>query len=80
MGTDDERNGLVLCKLHHAALDERLIAINPETLHIELRNRLYSLVQLKIEFPSIGHLAAKPAREALDWLFGHRKAPLSERS
>jgi putative restriction endonuclease len=79
-GTDDERNGLVLCKLHHAALDERLIAINPETLHVEPRKPLYSLTQLKIEYTSIEHLASKPAREALDWLFNHRNVLLSEPS
>jgi hypothetical protein len=80
LGTDDERNGLVLCKIHHAALDKRFIAINPETLCVERLSRLYSLEQLKIEDDSILHLRKKPAIEALTWLYAHRATLLEEPS
>jgi|SRR5580700_914334 putative restriction endonuclease len=80
LGTDDERNGLVLCKVHHTALDKRLIAINPKTLCVELLDELYSLDQLKIEHTSILHLREKPAMEAIEWLYAHRTISYGEPS
>lgn len=80
LGTDDERNGLVLCKVHHVALDRRFIAINPETLCIEPLKPQYSLDELKIEHTSILQLREKPATEALAWLYAHRAIPFEQPS
>jgi predicted restriction endonuclease len=33
-GSDDPRNGLVLCATHHRAFDKKLFAIDPSTLQL----------------------------------------------
>lgn len=36
----DPRNGLALCKIHHAAFDERLIGIEPDSLEVRVSDRV----------------------------------------
>lgn len=71
-GCDDPRNGLVLCRNHHRALDKALIAINPDTLALELRCDLDSSA-LGVTRTSIAHLRALPAPEALRIAYGAEK-------
>jgi putative restriction endonuclease len=68
-GSDDPRNGLVLCALHHRALDAGLFSIEPGSLKIHCREAGPDTSALKIEHPTLGHLAMKPHREALEWLW-----------
>ena len=65
-GTDDERNGIVLCSLHHRAFDRGLFAINPESLEIVPAPKGPSLKQIGITKKSISHLQNFPHRKALE--------------
>jgi predicted restriction endonuclease len=73
-GTDDRRNGLGLCVLHHRMFDAKLFSIEPETL--ELRPlEPYTLADLRISRTGIGHLQVKPHHEALRWRWERRLLP-----
>lgn len=67
MGSDDPRNGLVLCANHHAAFDPFLFAIEPKSLEIKTRTDGPDCDALAIDRKSLKHLREKPALEALDW-------------
>lgn len=67
-GTDDPRNGLVLCGNHHDALDKELIGIEPQSLRIEMLGD-YSASELGVVKSDLHHLRAKPHLEALKWLW-----------
>ena len=66
-GSNDPRNGLVLCALHHRAFDEGLFAIEPNTLRICFRKSGSDALTLRIEHPTIEHLPRRPHKEALLW-------------
>jgi hypothetical protein len=65
-GTDDFRNGLALCALHHRLLDSSLFAIDPLTLMIHPANG-YTLTDLRILRPGLTHLESRPHKTALEW-------------
>lgn len=65
-GSDDPRNGLPLCTLHHRAFDKGLFAINPETFALVTREHRPSKAELGIIRDNLDHLEAKPHRDALD--------------
>ena len=60
LGADDAKNGLVLCRNHHAALDAGLFVINHITLEVEVRVKGVDLASLSIDRSSIAHLRKKP--------------------
>jgi hypothetical protein len=64
-GSDDPRNGIVLCCLHHRAFDRGMFAINPETLSITPHPRGPSLQRLGIKRKDISHLINLPHEDAL---------------
>jgi len=64
-GSDDSRNGLPLCALHHRALDSRLWVIEPDSTDFVAVRRDISLSDLRLTFSSLDHLPALPHREAL---------------
>lgn len=64
-GSDDPRNGIVLCCLHHRAFDRGLFAINPEGLKITPQPNGPSLEKLSIVYKDIKHLTNLPHQEAL---------------
>ena len=66
-GSDDPRNGLVLCANHHKAFDAGLVGIDP-TSHrlVDLRTGT-DLSSLGISKSSIGGLRRKPHADALSW-------------
>ncbi len=66
-GSDDPRNGLVLCASHHRAFDADLFAVEPETLAIQSRDRGPTLVDLQITRESLTHLPRSPHADALRW-------------
>ncbi len=68
-GTDDPRNGLVLCGNHHDALDKKLIGIEPGSLRVEMLGS-YSSSELGVTKPDLHHLRATPHPDALSWLWG----------
>jgi len=65
-GTDDPRNGLVLCAVHHRMFDANTIGIDPTGLNIVPLGG-WDLGRLRITRPSISHLTATPHVDALRW-------------
>ncbi len=68
-GSDDPRNGLVLCAVHHRALDTGLFAIEPSSLRIRGRASGPDLNALRIEYTTLEHLPEKPHSHALEWIW-----------
>ena len=66
-GSDDPRNGLVLCASHHRAFDLGLFGINPDTFEIRFRTNGPSAEDLRITCPNLSHLPCKPHKDALAW-------------
>ena len=64
-GTDDPRNGLMLCANHHLAFDAKLFSIDPHTWEIKPRPDM-TLTTLEISRKTLRHLQKKPASEALE--------------
>jgi hypothetical protein len=78
-GSDDARNGLVLCKSHHAAFDAGLFAIQPTSLKIILLRQGLSLQSLRIERSSIAHLRVVPDIAALTWTYNYARKQAARR-
>jgi hypothetical protein len=68
-GSDDPRNGLVLCAVHHRALDASLFGIHPETTQIHFTPNGPNPDDLRITRPSLAHLLRQPHRQALEWMW-----------
>lgn len=64
-GTDDPRNGLVLCATHHRAFDAHLFEIDLNS--TKLRSREGDLDRLGMTVPDLRHLPALPHPAALKW-------------
>jgi len=64
-GSDDPRNGLILCKNHHAAFDKGLLNFHPDTGAVELTAEL-SMALIAITVNSIPE-AIRPHTDALRW-------------
>jgi putative restriction endonuclease len=64
-GSDDPRNGLILCKNHHAAFDARLVGFRPETGEVVLRHGL-SADQLGVSVITLSE-ELQPHIDALRW-------------
>ena len=72
-GTDDRRNGITLCVLHHRMFDVGLFSIEPTTLGL-LPIQPFTLADLRISRADISHLRTTPHREALRWRWERRLA------
>jgi hypothetical protein len=68
-GSDDPRNGLLLCANHHRAFDAGLFAIEPSTLEIHCRAEGPGRHALGITQSSISYLPRPPHADALLWLW-----------
>lgn len=64
-GCDDARNGLVLCRNHHRALDRGLLSFNEDGNVLAAGKE--SLDALGVLFSDLSHLKVRPAEEALAW-------------
>jgi hypothetical protein len=64
-GSNDPRNGLVLCPNHHAAYDAGLFEIEPESLYIKAKE--VHLSKLHVCKTNLNHLKLKPSPQALKW-------------
>jgi putative restriction endonuclease len=64
-GSDDPRNGLVLCALHHVAYDRGLFAIEPTSQDVRVLANGPDAVQLRLTRGSLHHLPRMPHQEAL---------------
>jgi WD40 repeat protein/serine/threonine protein kinase len=76
-GSDDPRNGLVLCANHHRAFDAGLFAINPSTLEINCRPDGPDRMALGMICTSIAHLLKPPHSVALSWLWTEWKRSIT---
>jgi putative restriction endonuclease len=65
-GSDDPRNGLVLCASHHRALDAGLFAIEPNSLRIHYAASGPNAGSLRTDRSTLEHLPKKPHPEAMD--------------
>jgi hypothetical protein len=61
--SDDPRNGLILCKNHHAAFDRNLFKINPDDLSIILQDSLINISESKL----VTKTGKMPHTEALEY-------------
>lgn len=66
-GSDDPRNGILLCANHHRTLDSGLFAIDPSSLEIVLATNVDRSSDLQITKKNIKHLIKKPHPAALAW-------------
>ena len=65
-GSDDARNGLLLCENHHFAFDAGLIRIQADSLCVEVPKSMTHL-RLQITRKDLLHLSRRPAVAALRW-------------
>jgi putative restriction endonuclease len=70
-GSDDSRNGLPLCPLHHRALDSHLWLIEPATTRFVPVRADISLQDLRLTHLSLEHLRRLPHKDALQDLWAH---------
>ncbi len=66
-GSNDPRNGLVLCRNHHVALDRGLLAIHPESLEFHIRRDGPDKGLLGVTRNDLTHLERRPHLDALRW-------------
>jgi hypothetical protein len=66
-GSNDPRNGLPLCALHHRAYECHYVAIEPATLRVVPAPSGPSLKELHVTHKTIGHLANVPHPAALEF-------------
>ena len=66
-GSDDPRNGLIFCALHHRAYDRGMFAFAPDNMAISYRTSGPKGEELAISSSTLGHLSLKPHPEALAW-------------
>lgn len=74
-GSDNPKNGLPLCGVHHRAFDAGLIAIAPKSLKIEYPQEDVDAIRLRITQADLQHLSTKPLPRAIEWRYQH---PTSE--
>ena len=65
-GSDDPRNGLALCVLHHRMFDAGMFTVLPSTGRI-IPGRDLQLSDLRLLHEDINHISRKPHDEALEW-------------
>lgn len=70
-GTDNKKNGIILCKNHHKAFDDIFFRINYQNYNIEILKE--NKVSLKILRDNINHLTNKPGNIFLEWRYKNYK-------
>ena len=66
-GSDDPRNGLIFCVLHHRAYDRGMFAFAPDSMVISYRASGPKGAELAISYNTLEHLHLKPHPDALAW-------------
>ena len=64
-GTDDPRNGLILCKNHHAAFDRNLFKINPDNFSINTEDNKINISEINLRTKT----GKMPHKKALEYRF-----------
>jgi predicted restriction endonuclease len=65
-GSDDPRNGLVLCATHHRAFDAGFFAVSPDY-ELDYLDDGPTAQELRVTRETIAHLDRKPHKAALEW-------------
>ena len=73
-GSDDPRNGLVLCASHHRVFDAGLFAIEPNSLRIRYSASGPDADSLSMNHSTLELLPRKPHKEAIEWLWSRWRA------
>lgn len=71
-GSDDARNGLILCKNHHRAVDLLLLRIDPASMDV-VPGEGNDLSSLGVRVSSLKALLRKPHRDALQWAWERKR-------
>ncbi|MGA8890238.1 MAG: HNH endonuclease [Anaeromyxobacteraceae bacterium] len=66
-GSDDPRNGLILCAIHHRAYDAGFFSVEPDSFQIRTLEGGPTLEELRVRHGSVTHLTRKPHPDALRW-------------
>ena len=66
-GSDDPRNGLVLCANHHKAFDKGLVAVRPPANELVPLDAAITLKSIGISRTTIIHLRESPHADAINW-------------
>lgn len=75
-GSNDPRNGMVLCRNHHKAFDDGLFGVDPDTLEIYLPDSGPTSEKLGITRSHLAPKKNRPHREALQWAWDWWKESL----
>jgi len=67
-GSDDWRNGMILCRNHHTAFDKNLFRVLPSSYEIICDDKNLLLTEKKLN-----HLKNYPHIDALKWKYKHKK-------
>ena len=73
-GSDDPRNGLLFCVLHHRAFDAGLFTVEPGSLVVSCPKPEIGPETLRLEYSALHHLERKPHSEALGWHWNQWRA------
>ncbi len=68
-GSFDPRNGLILCRNHHSALDSGLFAFEPPTNRIKCGPYGPTLGEMGITRKNLSHLPKLPHPDAIKWVW-----------
>jgi hypothetical protein len=71
-GSDDARNGLVMCLTHHKAFDAGLVVVEPESMCVHAGAGVSNLESIGVVVASIKHLRREPHQDALAWCWSQR--------
>lgn len=66
-GSDDPRNGLIMCLTHHKAFDAGLLRVDPESRTLHGGSGVVDLRSIGVTVSSLDHLRRQPHPEALRW-------------
>lgn len=70
-GTNDPRNGMVMCATHHRAFDSHLFCIDPDSLAIVYSPLGPTADDLRMTSTGLQHSTAPPHEDALAWRWRH---------
>lgn len=77
-GSNDPRNGIVLCRNHHKAFDDGLFAVRPDTLEVYLKESGPSAEELGITRPQLEPKRSAPHQKALQWAWNRWEEALED--
>ena len=68
-GSDDPRNGLVMCLTRHKAFDLGILLVNPDSRGVQIGSSVPDLKTIGVSVTTIRHLKQSPHHDALVWVW-----------